>query len=247
MPIQSPIPLRWSAMKWRFREWKVDRKLKTDAGKREFRNSLREASRKLCVTSLLRQTWQLEGDVLECGVFRGQSLLQIASTIADAKSNKKLYGLDSFEGFPVGSVQKIDVPVGRFQSRVQTKFQHVRHVPDRIMRLCDQFGFQNVELVPGYFEETLSQLEGRKFCFVHLDVDLYSSYQTCLSALYDSVVPGGYIVFDEYEERYWPGATNAINEFFEDKIEKPEFAGSQYDRPKYFVQKQAAVARSKAA
>ena len=237
MEFKSPIPLRWSALKWKIREWKEDRKLRTPKGRRDYLQAIREESRDMCLTNLLRNVWQLEGDVMECGVFRGKSLLRLATTMSDAGSSKALFGLDSFGGFPVNSVRSIDVPLGRLRGRVESKFRYVEHVPNRIMKLCETFGFQNVELVPGYFEDTIEKFTNRKLCFVHLDVDLYSSYQTCLNALYDSVVPGGYIVFDEYEEKYWPGATNAIDEFFADKAEKPTFAGEHYLKPKFYIQK----------
>jgi hypothetical protein len=41
--------------------------------------------------------------------------------------------------------------------------------------------------------------------------------------LYDRVVPGGFILFDEYDRvDEWPGARQAVDEFFADKVEKPQ-------------------------
>lgn len=42
----------------------------------------------------------LEGDILEAGVFRGKTLLGIALLLKEINSNKKIYGFDSFSGFP---------------------------------------------------------------------------------------------------------------------------------------------------
>lgn len=51
------------------------------------------------------------------------------------------------------------------------------------------------------------------FFFVHLDVDLYSSYETCLPYFYKRLVSGGVIGFDEYNDPKWFGAKEAIDEF----------------------------------
>ena len=43
---------------------------------------------------------QLEGDILEVGVYRGKSLLSTAMLLKELGSDKKVYGFDSFSGFP---------------------------------------------------------------------------------------------------------------------------------------------------
>lgn len=42
----------------------------------------------------------IDGDILEAGVFNGKSLLATALLLKDLNSNKKVYGFDSFSGFP---------------------------------------------------------------------------------------------------------------------------------------------------
>ena len=46
---------------------------------------------------------------------------------------------------------------------------------------------------------------------------LYKSYLTCLDNLYDNVISGGAVIFDEYYSHKYPGARVAVNEFFLDK------------------------------
>lgn len=57
-----------------------------------------------------------------------------------------------------------------------------------------------------------------------LDCDLYESYKMCLSRLYPRIVPGGWIIFDEYFSAKYPGARRAVDEFFADRPEKPVLA-----------------------
>ncbi len=83
----------------------------------------------------------------------------------------------------------------------------------------------------GYFEDTLPRYQG-SIALLHLDCDLHQSYKTCLDMLYSRVMPGGVIMFDEYEDTNFPGAQKAINEFFTDKSEKV-IAYNNYNYLKY--------------
>lgn len=48
----------------------------------------------------IRQNPELEGDIFEFGVYRGASLIAVALILKEMNSNKKVYGFDSFDGFP---------------------------------------------------------------------------------------------------------------------------------------------------
>ena len=66
----------------------------------------------------------------------------------------------------------------------------------------------------GFFEDALPQLDpDRRFCFVHIDADLYSSVLCALEQLYDRVVAGGVIAIDDF---FHPGQgpVRATAEFF---------------------------------
>lgn len=56
----------------------------------------------------------IDGDILEAGVFRGKSLLATALLLKNLESDKKVYGFDSFSGFPPVYHQNDDLKV--FQS-----------------------------------------------------------------------------------------------------------------------------------
>jgi len=43
---------------------------------------------------------KIKGDIVEAGVFRGNSLIAIAMYLKEIDSDKKVYGFDSFSGFP---------------------------------------------------------------------------------------------------------------------------------------------------
>ena len=100
-----------------------------------------------------------------------------------------------------------------------------------------------VHLVKGFFDQTLRTYE-RPIALLHLDCDLYQSYMDALRWLYDRVVPGGLILFDEYEDPAFPGGRKAIDEFL---ATKPEQVQSHPVGKSYIVkQNAAAVAESPA-
>src|SRR5262245_37067956 len=72
---------------------------------------------------LLERCVELDGDVIECGVFHGKSLLRIATWLKHRGSRKTIYGLDSFEGFPVDEIGEIDVGPGRTMHNVRHRFR----------------------------------------------------------------------------------------------------------------------------
>ena len=63
----------------------------------------------------------------------------------------------------------------------------------------ERFGVAgNVNFVPGYFEETMAELSGRRWSLVRLDADTYRATRVTLDALYPGLANGGYLVIDDY-------------------------------------------------
>jgi len=180
---------------------------------------------------------QFPGSVIECGTYRGRTLLGMAHLLRKRGIEAKIYGLDSFQGFPDPTEE--DALESRVIPDAAQKgyFGDVSY--DELNDRIRQLGFsEQVTLVKGFFENTLPSLSDEVFTLIHLDCDLYQSYKTCLEFLYDRLLPGGYIVFDEYDEPdlAYPGAHRAIDEFFADKPEQIQFfAKGVHDRA--FVRK----------
>jgi len=154
-----------------------------------------------------------EGSVIECGVFRGGSLVEIATRLRELGCNKKIYGVDTFEGHPFQS--KEDVPDdGRVVHR--TGLFADNHL-ERVQKCLKDAGLTNVTLLKGLVGEVLPQRFGdEKFCFAHLDLDLYLSTRDALAFIAPRLVSGGVIVFDDYGGYDSPGVTRAVNELLGD-------------------------------
>jgi len=171
------------------------------------------------IFSLLESTLSLPGNVAECGVWQGSTLLSTGLFLKRKAPEKRLFGFDSFQGLDdsvtrdvtLGGDEDVRKHVGGFSN---TSYEGVN------ARVRD-FGLANtVTLVPGYFQNTLSRHADARFCFVHLDCVIYESYRQCLEFFYPRMAPGGVILLDEYRDPPWPGCTLAVDEFLADKPER---------------------------
>ncbi len=167
---------------------------------------------------LLEELRDVPGDVVECGVGYGKSLTTLVFGVAVLRLERTVYGFDSFAGFPEASAQDlgprvpaVGVPTGWTKTAVElirTIFRTDESREDSLLRE-HQVG---VELVSGFFADTLTARLPEKIAFLHVDCDLYESTRAVLEECLPRMSPGGVVVFDEYRDRNWPGATIAIDE-----------------------------------
>ena len=158
-----------------------------------------------------------DGDFVECGLGNGFSFALLAKAAESA--GKKIYGFDSFEGFPAPSesdLSRYKIKEGDW-SDVECK-----NVEDAVKKFVTEEYFQNsVKITPGFFSDSLPTVSLSSISLLHLDVDLYQSYIDCFEALFDKVVVGGIIIIDEYlngiEYAKYPGGYLAQRDFLADK------------------------------
>ena len=190
-----------------------DARLQTEAGRSEYWAEIGQECAESSLIHQLEHALKLPGDIAECGVYRGASLRRIAKTVKEQAPEKTVFGLDSFEGFPDDGVTDKDTSQGRSVLRLAGKFKDADDAPARLEAYSEAFGL-NIDLRKGYFESTLPTIADRNFCFLHIDCDTYSGHVEVLNALYERLTPGGCIVFDDYHDDAWPGATEAVDAFF---------------------------------
>jgi len=161
------------------------------------------------------------GTFVECGVWRGGCAAVLAFVADQAKSNRKIWLFDSFEGLPEPtftdgtSAQKyaLNRSSGKLSAigKCAASLSDVNEVFFSILKINKK----NVIIKKGWFQNTLP--ESRKaigpIAILRLDADWYESTKCCLGNLYDQVIPGGYIIIDDYG--HWPGCKRAIDEFFQ--------------------------------
>ena len=172
--------------------------------------------RYLYFKDMVEQVKAVDGDIVECGVSIGHGALLFTLFSDYINVPRTYYGFDSFEGFPDPVEKDETTPIkgrGFWANPPQAVLKVLKDG-----RLDEAVIRERIHLVKGWFDQTLTKHEGR-IALLHLDCDLYESYKLCLETLYEKVEPGGVIMFDEYHDSRWPGATKAIDEFFHDKPE----------------------------
>ncbi len=159
----------------------------------------------------------IPGDVVECGVGKGNSFFKLCYLAQVEGRNRTVWGFDSFEGFPAPAPEDASPRNPKAGDwKVATVDSMYRRLA--LSGLLDRRFLQNnVRLMKGFFDQSLVQYSGSQVAFLHLDVDLYESYKTTLEFFWPRVAPGGVVLFDEYRQekalRNWPGASKAIDEF----------------------------------
>ena len=173
------------------------------------------------ILDLIDEVAGIDGDVAECGVYRGETIVATALYLQQCGSPRQMYGFDSFEGFD-DSVE-IDLKLGGTADAQKARRAFADTSYELIakkLRLLE-LG-ERVHLIKGYFRNTLPTAPSIRYAFVHLDCDLYQSYKDCLEYFYDRMAPGGIILLDEYDDPPWPGCNQAVDEFMAGRPEKLE-------------------------
>jgi len=166
---------------------------------------------------LFRLVCNLPGDIVEAGVFKGTGVLYWAKLlqIFNPLSIRRVVGFDTFEGY----VSKNNLDSER--TAADAFVCEAAYVPVTAQEIFESARIQGlghrVELVVGDGTKTIPEYvrrnPGFRIALLNLDFDVYTATKTALEELYNRVVPGGVIAFDEYASRLW-GESNAADEFF---------------------------------
>jgi len=156
-----------------------------------------------CVESIVAE--RIEGDVIETGAWRGGASILVRATLDSLGDDRAVWVADSFQGFHPGDG-------GDSEALRLSAFDYlavpVEEVRESFARLgCDR----NVRFVPGFFEDTLAGLSGRRWAMVRLDADTYEPTRLGLEHLYPGLVPGGYLIVDDYGS--FQGCRQAVDQF----------------------------------
>jgi len=167
---------------------------------------------------LLDATRRIEGQVAECGVFRGATLLAMALHLERSASSRRVFGFDSFEGF--GARIDLDLALGGAADRHKRRGGFASTSAGEVWTRAARLGVADrIALEVGWLPESLDAARDERFSFVHLDCDLYESYRGCLEFFYPRLSKGAIVLLDEYDDPPWPGCNRAVDEFLADKSE----------------------------
>jgi hypothetical protein len=164
----------------------------------------------------------IEGDIVECGVWRGGSMMLAKDLCSDSQIARRIYLYDTFTGMsePTGDdVSHIERPA-RETYRATVSDGNTGWAEASLEDVTDNFrqaGLldDSVAFVKGKVEETLADTNShpQRIALLRLDTDWYESTKVELEVLYPRLVPGGVLIIDDYG--HWAGARKAVDEYFE--------------------------------
>jgi len=167
---------------------------------------------------LYKMVLDIPGAIVECGVFKGASLIRFATfrNLFGNPFSKKIIGFDTFDKFPETNFQ----PDKELRQRgIETAGKHSISKQQLMDILKHKKTEQFVELVEGDITKTvpeyLNSHQELKISLLNLDVDIYEPSVTILEYLYPRIVKGGILILDDYE--VYPGETKAVDDYFKDK------------------------------
>jgi O-methyltransferase len=131
-----------------------------------------------------------EGSIIEVGVWRGGTGALIAKKAKDCGIEDRVFLCDTFTGVVKAGVKDSVYEGGE---HANTSRRTVEKLISTRMKL------DNVEILEGIFpEQTGHRVEDMKFRFCHVDVDVYQSAKEVVDWIWDKMVPGGIVVYDDY-------------------------------------------------
>src|SRR5262249_5884443 len=138
----------------------------------------------------------LDGDFVECGVFKGDFAWVVAQMTDFARQPKTFYLYDTFDGFPPQYSSPDDYPdSAEFFAFADRTYRDPAIYPEVVKRFA---GYANIRIVRGVVPDTLHDIAPEKIAFLHIDLNSPAAELGALELLFDRVVPGGTIVFDDY-------------------------------------------------
>jgi len=162
-----------------------------------------------CLDTVLREG--LEGDFIEAGVWRGGCCIYAAAVLETSQipNGKRVFVADSFQGLPEADhdmhPQESRAPMSEMSrlavSRPDVEENFRRYGVER----------ERVSFVEGWFDESLPLLREQDWSVIRLDGDMYSSTLAALSHLYPQLVPGGFVIIDDYWEM--DSCRSAVDDF----------------------------------
>ncbi len=184
--------------------------------------------------------YEIEGDMVECGVWKGGSAGIMA--LAHLKQKEQFRNIHLFDLFddivapnPEKDGKKAMEEVEKMLNKTGKKLSDFKEknipltgiysghggagsIPVVNELLVQKIGYpeKNIKYHKGLFQETIPADKSiGKIALLRLDGDWYESIKICLDQLYDKVVTGGVVIIDDYWS--YEGCRRAVDEFMVEK------------------------------
>lgn len=165
---------------------------------------------------------EIEGDFVECGVWRGGNSIAMKFLIEQYKSSKKVFLFDTFGGMtkPTNDDTRITDNTDAFEkyndlnkdTHNEWCFSPLEEVQENFIKTG--LNLENLVFVKGPVESTLNENKNlpKKISLLRLDTDWYESTKIGVEKLFPLISKNGILLLDDYG--HWGGAKKAIDQYF---------------------------------
>ena len=189
----------------------------------------------------------IPGDIVEIGVFKGSGMISFLKFIEIycPNSNKKAIGFDIFDTNDAKNVLVKDTKIDALSmDLVYDRVDHNELLLESVKKRIISSGVNEDKflLVKGDVEtsmpEFLKENPGFRISLLYIDVDLDRPTYYSLKYLWDRILPGGYILFDEYEYHKF-SESNGVEKFLKEKNMDFELKSTNWIAPTTFLLKKS--------
>jgi hypothetical protein len=219
-PVEVPLPFWCPAM--------ARRTAAIDRYARRYTMTSHERVAALCQSVAYLEANRIDGAVVECGVWKGGSMMAAAlALLALGSMERALYLCDTFSGMPPPGPEDVDLfgqsaadllckgtPLAELV-RARCGLEHVRCVLK-----WTRYPWEKIHFVVGRVEETLPAHAPERIALLRLDTDWYESTAHEMEHLWPRLAPGGVLIVDDYG--HWQGAQRAVDEYFARLVQPPQ-------------------------
>jgi len=176
----------------------------------------------------------IEGDFVECGVWRGGNAIAAAEIFKLHNSNKKVWLFDTFKGMTVPTDFDLQISNGKSAKNQYSANQKETHnqwcyasIQDVRNNFLKRQLVQNIRFIEGDVCQTLITEDlPSAISILRLDTDWYESTKIELEVLYPKLLENGCLIIDDYG--HWSGAKKATDEYFKKYGNRPFFQYIDY-------------------
>jgi O-methyltransferase len=162
---------------------------------------------------------RIAGDIVECGVWRGGSMMAVAlALMARGDTSRDLWLFDTFEGMspPTAADRALDGESAQAQLARAARDEPVwaaASLEDVQANLASTgYPSERIHYVKGKVEDTIPGAGPDQIALLRLDTDWYESTRHELTHFYPRLARHGVLIIDDYG--HWQGARKAVDEYF---------------------------------
>ena len=206
---------------------KENRKIIKDCNEFTMTGSHRMYALVKCLENVVENN--IDGDFVECGVWRGGNLILSQKIFDKLSLNKKVYGYDTFSGMTEPSSYDRDLRLNYAETMMKktNKIDNKKNIwafvsKEKVfLNISKFFTKHNIKLIEGDVRQTLLVNENlpSKISILRLDTDWYDSTKIELEILFPLLQKNGFLIIDDYG--HFMGAKRAVDEYFKKKNIKP--------------------------